>query len=60
MRPDQSADGIRRCRVERNALPVSPALEADCKRYLRETGSDDQTPEWYRDAWHVAGEGRGD
>ena len=42
------ADGIRRCRVDRNALPVSAALEADCTRYVREPGSDDAgAPEWY-------------
>lgn len=51
-------DGVKRCRVERNALPVSPALEADCRKYVRATGTDDSVPEWYRDAWHV--EGRGD
>ena len=54
------ADGIRRCRVDRNALPVSAALEADCRRYVRETGSDDAgVPAWYQNAWHVCGEGRG-
>lgn len=54
------ADGLKRCRVDTNALPVSPALEADCRRFMREPGSDDSVPEWYRDAWHVGGEGRGD
>lgn len=55
MPPEKTADGVRRCRVHKRALPVSPALEADCKRYVRETGTDDAVPEWYRDAWHVGG-----
>lgn len=60
MTPEQSADGVRRCRVNRNGLPVSPALEADCTKYVRSVGTDDEMPAWYRDAWHVGGEGRGD
>lgn len=54
------ADGVKRCRVDANALPVSEALEADCKRYVRATGADDAVPPWYWGAWHVAEEGRGD
>lgn len=54
------ADEIRRCRVDRNARPVTPDLEANCKRHIREPGSDDAVPPWYWGAWHVAGEGRGD
>jgi hypothetical protein len=46
----QTADGVRRCRVY-DGLPVSPALEADCKQYIREPGSDDQVPPWYSGAW---------
>lgn len=54
---EKTADGVRRCRVD--GLPISPALEEDCKNsYVREVGSDDAMPEWYRDAWHVGGEGR--
>ena len=58
MAPEKTADGTRLCRAY--GLPVSPVLEADCKRFVRETGSDDEVPPWYSDAWHVCGEGRGD
>lgn len=59
MPEEKTADGVRCCRVD--GLPISPALEEDCKNsYVREVGSDDAMPEWYRDAWHVGGEGRGD
>ena len=57
MTPDQSADGLRRCRVDRKAEQVSPQLEADCRRYVRAVGSDDSVPEWYAEAWE---QGRGD
>ena len=60
MTPEQSADSVRRCRVDRQALPVSPQLEADCRRYVRAVGSGDAVPDWYLDAWHIGGEGRGD
>lgn len=54
------ADQIKRCRV--NGLPVSPALEDDCNRFIREPGSDDSVPPWYIEAWCVTTsmEGRGD
>lgn len=58
MQPGQTADGSRLCRAY--GLPVAPALEADCSRFVREAGSDDAIPVWYADAWHVGGEGRGD
>lgn len=59
MPPEKTADGVRRCRVD--GLPISPALEEDCKNsYVRAPGSDDEMPPWYWGAWHVAGEGRGD
>ena len=58
MTPEQSADSVRRCRVDRQALPVSPQLEADCKKFVREPGADDaDAPEWYAEAWE---QGRGD
>lgn len=58
MQPHQTVDNTRRCR--RYGLEVSEPLEADCKAFVRETGSDDEMPPWYWGAWHVAGEGRGD
>ena len=54
------ADNVRRCRVQRDALPVSAALEADCRRYVRATGTDDEVPAWYVDAWECDAQGRGD
>lgn len=53
MQPEKTADSLRRCRVAREAEPVSPELEAECERFVREVGSDDAIPEWYRDAWNV-------
>ena len=45
------ADVTLRCRV--NGLPVKPELWEDCKRYIREPGSDDHLEVKYCD-------GRGD
>ncbi len=58
MQPEKTADGQRLCRTY--GLAVSPALEADCTRYVREVGSDDAIPAWYWPDQHAAGEGRGD
>lgn len=60
MTPEQSADGVRRCRANKRALPVSPALEADCKLFVREVGADDAVPPWYAEAWVCDTQGRGD
>lgn len=45
------ADGVKRCRVDTNGLPCTPALEADCWKFVREPGADDQVAPWYTDAW---------
>lgn len=58
MPPEKTADGNRLCRTY--GLAVSPELEADCKRHVREPGSDDAIPAWYWPDQHAAGEGRGD
>lgn len=57
----QTADGVRRCRVY-GGLPVSVPLEDDCRKFVREVGSDDAIPVWYSEAWCVTSstEGRGD
>lgn len=41
------ADGKRRCRSESNALKVSRALEADCRRFILKPGANDEAPAWY-------------
>jgi hypothetical protein len=46
------ADGAKRCRVDSYGLRCSPALEAYCKQFVQ-AGDDHETPEWYRDAWHL-------
>lgn len=54
----RGADDRLRCRV--NGLQATPANAADCKRYERDPGADDERMVWFDGAWHVAGEGRGD
>lgn len=41
------ADSTRRCRSERNALKVSRALEAACRRYILKPGFNGEIPVWY-------------
>lgn len=52
--------GVDVLRCRHNGLKASPANADGCKRFEREPGSDDERLVWYEDAWHVAGEGRGD
>lgn len=44
----------------RNGKAATPGNARECKEFVRDPGSDDEPMVWFEDAWHVAGEGRGD
>lgn len=52
----QSHDNRPICRV--NGLEASPTNAEDCKRYMRETASDDEKLVWFNQAWVLECEAR--